>query len=351
MRIDSAGNVGIGTDSPTNFSNGTVVEAAGGSNTGAFLASSNSGTVVAEMQGNNADGLTYFGSRTNHPVVFRQNGTERMRIDSSGNLLVGTTSTGAATASNGAYITPDGQIIGRSNSIVSYLNRRSTDGQILQFMKDGTSVGSIGVASGDNLYIAGGSGNTKGLYLNDSGVVPANTGGAPQDNASDLGAPSVRFKDAYLSGGIYLGGVGSANKLDEYEEGEFTLVLSGSSTAGTNSGGSRGGRYTKVGRLVTCNVVVANTTLTGASGSLQMTGFPFTAQNYANRPPVGVIRMYQQDLSAPSDGYFSPVLSINHNTNVGEFVQTRDNGTWSVVQVENTSGLYFEGTISYTTDS
>jgi hypothetical protein len=92
MTLDNTGNVGIGTSSPTNFSNGTVVEAAGGSNTGAFLASSNSGTVVAEMQGNNADGLTYFGSRTNHPVVLRQNGSERMRIDSSGNVGIGTNS-------------------------------------------------------------------------------------------------------------------------------------------------------------------------------------------------------------------------------------------------------------------
>jgi hypothetical protein len=86
----NGGNVGIGTDSPTNFTNGTVVEAAGGTNTGAFLASSNNGTVVAEVQGNNADSLTYFGSRTNHPVVFRQNGSERMRIDSSGNVGIGT---------------------------------------------------------------------------------------------------------------------------------------------------------------------------------------------------------------------------------------------------------------------
>ena len=91
-RFDSSGNLGIGTSSTTNFTNGTVVEAAGGTNTGAFLASSNNGTVVAEVQGNNADGLTYFGSRTNHPVVFRQNGSERMRLDSAGTLFLGTTS-------------------------------------------------------------------------------------------------------------------------------------------------------------------------------------------------------------------------------------------------------------------
>jgi hypothetical protein len=141
----------------------------------------------------------------------------------------------------------------------------------------------------------------------------------------------------------------AAESLDDYEEGDFTLVLSGQTTAGTNSGGSIGGRYTKIGRLVTCNIVVANTTLSGAAGNLIFTGFPFVPANYANRAPVGVIRTYQQDLAAPSDGYFSPVIAINHNTNAAVLVQTKDNGTWSVVQVENTGSLYFEGTITYPT--
>ena len=100
---------------------------------------------------------------------------------------------------------------------------------------------------------------------------------------------------------------------------------------------------------MTCNIVVANTTLSGAAGNLTFTGFPFVPANYANRAPVGVIRTYQQDLAAPSDGYFSPVITINHDANSGVMVQTKDNGTWSVVQVENSSGLYFEGTITYPT--
>ena len=273
------------------------------------------------------------------------NGSERMRIDSSGNLLVGGTS---AYSVDAATITSGGQLYAsRTSANAIEVNRSGTDGEIVRLQKAGSTVGSIGTVGGATYY----GGTSKSLRIDTTGFRPATNTGAYSDNTVSLGASSVRFKDLYLSGGVYLGGTGSANKLDDYEEGEFTLVVSGSSTAGTNSGGSRGGRYTKVGRLVTCNIVVANTTLTGASGNLQLTGFPFTAQNYANRPPVGCIRMYQQDLDSPSSGYFSPVISISHNTNIGEFVQTRDNGTWSVVQVENGSGLYFEGTISYTTDA
>ena len=37
------------------------------------------------------------------------------------------------------------------------------------------------------------------------------------DATGDLGLSNRRFKDAYLSGGVYLGGTGAANKLDDYE--------------------------------------------------------------------------------------------------------------------------------------
>ena len=40
-----------------------------------------------------------------------------------------------------------------------------------------------------------------------------------------------RFKDLYLSGGVYLGGTGAANKLDDYEEGTWTPTLGNGATA------------------------------------------------------------------------------------------------------------------------
>jgi len=196
-----------------------------------------------------------------------------MRIDSSGNLLVGTTSTGAATASNGAYITPDGQIIGRSDGIVSYLNRRSTDGQILQFMKDGTTVGSIGVSAGNNIAIGSTSGSHAGITFGTNTVAPMNVSNFTNaDDAYDLGNTSARWQDLYLSGGVYLGGTGSANHLDDYEEGTWTPSLSGSSYV---SGGVKYGFYTKVGNLVTATAVFDNTTITGGA-STKITGLPFT---------------------------------------------------------------------------
>jgi hypothetical protein len=86
MRLTSTG-LGIGTTSPA-----VKLDVAGGvNNTGAFrsIASGVDGIFGA---GQFASGVVGLGSVSNHPITFNTNLTERARIDSSGNLLVGTTS-------------------------------------------------------------------------------------------------------------------------------------------------------------------------------------------------------------------------------------------------------------------
>lgn len=71
------------------------------------------------------------------------------------------------------------------------------------------------------------------------------------DNANDLGSATKRWQDLYLSGGVYLGGTTSANFLDDYEKGTFTLNVGGSylvPLSGTPS--SYYAEYVKIGRVV-----------------------------------------------------------------------------------------------------
>jgi hypothetical protein len=69
----------------------------------------------------------------------------------------------------------------------------------------------------------------------------------------------------------------AANALDDYEEGTWTPVLRGSSTAGTYELSTASGNYTKIGRQVSvnCRITLAASITGGGSGYAQITGLPF----------------------------------------------------------------------------
>jgi len=209
LRIDSSGNVGIGTSSPSR--NLTVHGGAGNS----IFALQNDSTGAAggdgfqiQLVGNDIYQYNY----DNGFMVFGTNNAERMRIDSSGNLLVGKSTTAFGTVGirlEGA----NGKIEStRNNNVVMDLNRLTTNGTIANFSKDGTAVGSIGSGVGDSsastLYIAD-AGNV-GIRFDQAStddIQPCNSSGADRDNAINLGASDNRFKDLYLSGAASMTGL------------------------------------------------------------------------------------------------------------------------------------------------
>ena len=99
---------------------------------------------------------------------------------------------------------------------------------------------------------------------------------------------AVTGTDLTLSGGVYLGGTGSDNYLDDYEEGTWTVAITGS-TSGSSSIGTLGeARYIKIGRFVSIRLEATNISKNTLSGSIVIGNLPFAEPNIGN--PTGNIR-------------------------------------------------------------
>jgi hypothetical protein len=292
MRIDSSGNVGIGTTSPTGFSGYTSLD----------INNATNGALIDLSQGDAMKGRLIATASTmaietaaSVPILFQPAGTERMRIDTSGNLLVGKTS--ASTSTVGGEINSDGTLVAvRASGNPLLLNRTTTDGAIATFRKDNTTVGVIGTSGGDLTIYSTAAGHCGLRFLGDPAIAPVNNSGVLVDNSIDIGEPSNRFKDLYLSGGAYLGGTGSANYLDDYEEGTWTPTHGGNNMTGTAV-------YRKIGSAVMVHFDV--TSAAGSSSSTRIGGIPFGLSSLHGAWHVG----YQSASGTHVGGYVDSVTA------------------------------------------
>jgi hypothetical protein len=195
-------------------------------------------------------------------------------LDSSGNLLVGQSAVGVGSVGGTMYSTGQGKFTSDGVQPL-YLNRLTSDGTILDLRKDGSTVGSIGASSGNIGVLSAstgklGTGTTYYYGWDDTRVYPL------ADNSKDLGLSSYRWKDLYLSGGVYLGGTGSANHLDDYESGTWTptLLINFSDTGVSYA--FRSGYYTKVGNLVQFQGRITLSSKGSGTGNLMIGSLPFS---------------------------------------------------------------------------
>ena len=219
--------LGIGTTSPQSNTSMHIVGADGASGSSANVAANevfidNNGSTGITLGSSNTGVGTYAFAdadvalrgaiqydHSDDSMGFRVSSAERMRIDSSGNLLIGNTSTGLS--SDGINLHSGGILEVRRNlstansSTVAYISRGSSDGNIIQFYKNTSHVGSIGTIGTD---LAIGTGDVAIRFQDGSdNLVPHNIStNSTRDAGINIGTSGARFKDLHLSGNVNVGG-------------------------------------------------------------------------------------------------------------------------------------------------
>jgi hypothetical protein len=310
MRITSAGKVGVGVQTPY----GTFEVLDGGQSSGAYASTFPTIQIVQGSAGiNNNGGLDFRGSAFQNGYGFRmsaidssgvhlvfgnrQNTTtyaEVMRIDSSGNLLVGTTS-----ASPVSGITAAGQVVMAGSRAF------------------------LGTLAGGDTAVGGPAGsNFTGIYVNGventrfnlSGSVVL-LGGSTLANGTGITFPATQSASS------------NANTLDDYEEGTWTPTSPNNSYVIS----SASGQYTKIGNVVYVRFAVVFSTVGTSNSAVVFQGLPFTV----SASGTGAIR----EGSVTGAIYMAATAGTN-----GVEINSMDgvtNGSQRTIQINETYGCTF----------
>ena len=241
--------------------------------------------------------------------------TERVRVDKDGAFMVGTTSGRTA-----EFLHPDGFAIrgdvkGQIQNTVTdnscmLLNRDGTDGQVLGFRKDGSGIGEIGVSGGEIYFQFGSTGS-------------------------------------------------ASHRLDDYEEGTFTPLLSDNISSGTaNSYQNQSGHYTKIGNIVHIIGAIRADDISNLSSSenLKVRGLPFVVSDVTSGSgePDMLHIPFMNNLSSNSSRGF--VYGRMENgvaaANIGKFNNSNQNGADLLFsEINSGSATFFSFSATYRTGS
>jgi hypothetical protein len=270
------------------------------------------------------------------PIGFLQGSSERLRIDSSGRLLVGTSSafiTNNLSASGGAF--GPLQVVATStanaNTLLATFQSLGLGHQLSFATSRGSSVGTI-VQSGDTLGRIAFFGDDGTDLVSAGASIVAVVDGTPgaddmpgrlvfSTTADGASTPTERLRITsdgtlrlYNSPGIDFSQIQTnaagmtSETLDSYEEGTFTPTIVGVTTAGTGTYITQTGRYTKIGNCVRVEININWTAHTG-TGAMRISGLPFTSLNVASSTPP--MSFYFNNIAMTASNYPQPYISSN----------------------------------------
>ena len=184
-------------------------------------------------------------------------------------------------------------------------------------------------------------------YFNqpNSGPIAFEIGGSEVARFTSNGLAMTNTKGIDFSATGDGSGTDSSELLDDYEEGTWTPVLSGVSTAGTFSAGTgTAGRYIKIGKLCYVAVSIRNSTLSSASGTLKISGLPYATYDNNLFSMSSALMMHNFDFNINRIQAFYAANDFLYG------IESIDGGAWTDWGVTNSSALYLQMTCMYEVD-
>jgi len=190
------------------------------------------------------------------------------------------------------------------------------------------------------MYIQRGSGDTAatlgGIFWKNS----TNSLGLIDVQSSDINDGFMRFYTMgsgnlsermriLASGGVtFNGDTAAANALDDYEEGTFTVTLSGNSGNYSLSSNADTLSYIKIGKMVTIFGRILITAHNNVTGTPRI-NLPFNSSSGTKQSGLGQISVYWHNWDVPSDGTGDSSLEFQGNSSAAYFLYHRDNSSWA----------------------
>jgi len=268
-------------------------------------------------------------------------GVEAMRVTSATNVGFGTTSPSGKVESS---VTSSGAIVNAltiSNPVPNAVNT----GVALFFNPNGAasaarsaSIKSVQSSSGNfadlRFFTAPGDEPIERLRITATGDITASTGNI---------IPATAGKGIDFSANTGAAGM-TSELLNWYEEGTWTAVISDGTNNATMS--AQTCRYVRIGRHITVNGFVSITSRGSMSGSLRITGLPFTCAN-ANAAYAGGAVTYASNLNIVA-GQSVTVLPELNTTYMALYVWAGTAGTSQMqnTQWTDTGSIMFSATYS-----